>query len=297
SAMEKGLVFRYSIGEGLPAILHGDEKRIRQCIINLLNNAVKYTTKGEVVFNVGSNPVDKTHMKLHISVRDSGIGIRQEDIEKLSVPFERVDGSRNYNVEGTGLGLNIVKNLLALMGSKLVIKSDYGHGSEFAFDIVQEIPLIADGRDENRIADATVDESSESLKTQNASILVVDDTSVNLQLVKLFLKDSMIVTDTAQDGATALVMAAEKKYDIIFIDRRMPVMDGYEVFRRIKGDTAGVNADSVFILLTADEGNDIREEAIAEGFTDYLSKPFDASTLEKMVRKYLQEEKIVTHNT
>ena len=177
------------------------------------------------------------------------------------------------------------------MGSKLEIRSVYGRGSEFSFDIVQEIPLIADGRGENETDDISADGASESLKTQNTSILVVDDTLMNLQLVKLFLKDSMIVTDTALDGAAALKMAAEKKYDIIFIDRRMPEMDGYEVLRRIKGDIAGVNADSVFILLTADEGNGIREAAIAEGFTDYMSKPFDQSTLENIVRKYLPGEK------
>ena len=291
SAREKGLEFRYSVDEELPAVLHGDEKRIRQCIINLLNNAVKYTAKGEVIFSVRSNNVDKNHTKLHISVRDSGIGIKPEDIEKLSVPFERVDGSKNYNVEGTGLGLNIVKNMLALMDSKLEIKSDYGHGSEFSFSIVQEIPNIIDRSGENEDDGTSADRTSESLKTKNASILVVDDTSMNLELVKLFLKDSMIVTDTALDGAAALTMAAKKKYDIIFIDRRMPEMDGYEVLRRIKEDITGVNADSVFVMLTADEGNGVREEAIAEGFTDYMSKPFDASTLEKIVRKYLPEEK------
>ena len=290
SAGEKGLIFNYSVDEGLPVILHGDEKRIRQCIINLLNNAVKYTTKGVVAFSVGSSPVDKTHAKLHISVRDSGIGIRPEDIEKLSVPYERVDGSKNYNVEGTGLGLNIVKNLLALMGSKLEIRSNYGRGSVFSFDIVQEIPLMADGSVKKEIVDTSADRSSESLKTQNATILVVDDTPVNIELVKLFLKDSGIIVDMALDGDTALTMAADKKYDIIFIDRRMPGMDGFELHRRIKADTAGVNAGSVFVLLTADESDSIREQALAEGFTDYLSKPFDSSALEKILRKHLPKE-------
>ena len=125
---------------------------------------------------------------------------------------------------------------------------------------------------------------------QNATILVVDDTPMNITLVELFLKDSRIVVDTSLDGATALVKAAKKKYDIIFIDRRMPGMDGFEVLRRIRSDIAGVNAGSVFILLTADERNSIREQALAEGFTDYLSKPFDSSALENILRKHLPKE-------
>lgn len=291
SAKEKGLEFVYAVNGELPAVLYGDEKRIRQCILNLLSNAVKYTPSGKVIFAVNASVTDKDHARLKIRVSDSGIGIKPEDIEKLSNPFERVDNSKNYKVEGTGLGLNIVNRLLALMDSKLEIRSVYGQGSQFSFEIGQEIPqdTEADGRAGNSRASAGNEWGD--LKAETASILVVDDTDMNLQLVRILLKDSRIDIDTALNGPAALELAAKKKYDIIFLDLRMPGMNGIEVFQKLKEDHDGININTPVVLLTANEGEDVRQKYIEEGFTDYMSKPFTPVMLENMIRKHLPEGK------
>nr|MCR5127661.1 response regulator [Lachnospiraceae bacterium] len=284
SAKEKGLEFLYALNGEVPPILYGDEKRIRQCILNLLSNAIKYTPSGKVIFAVSSSVADKDHARLKIRVSDSGIGIRPEDIEKLSHPFERVDHSKNYNVEGTGLGLNIVNRLLALMDSKLEIRSVYGQGSQFSFEIDQEIPQdTEDGK-----AGHFAEKEWGDLKAGNATILVVDDTEMNLELVRVLLKNSRIHIDTALNGADALELAAKQKYDIIFLDLRMPGMDGIEVFQRLKEDRDGSNADTPVVLLTANEGDDARRKCIEEGFSDYLPKPFTPAMLEEMIRKHLK---------
>ena len=289
SAKEKGLEFIYRIDGELPDILHGDEKRISQCVLNLLNNAVKYTESGRVVFGVISTVTDKDHVRLKIRVADSGIGIKPEDIEKLSIPFERVDKSKNYKVEGTGLGLNIVNNLLALMGSRLEIRSVYGRGSEFSFVIEQEIAHAGKAP-----GGAAAEEGGwGNLRTRNASILAVDDTALNLQLVRSFLKDSRIDLDTAQEGYSAVEMAAKKKYDIIFLDMKMPGMNGVETFRKLKENSGGVNGETPVILLTALEGEDVRSGFAQEGFTDFMSKPFTPEMLESMIKKHLPEGKII----
>ena len=288
SAKEKGLEFLYALNGELPPVLYGDEKRIRQCILNLLSNAVKYTPSGKVIFVVSSSITDKEHARLKIRVSDSGIGIKPEDIEKLSHPFERMDHSKNYNVEGTGLGLNIVNRLLALMDSELEIRSVYGQGSQFSFVIDQEISQDTeeDGKPENLRASS--EQEWGDLKAGNASILVVDDTEMNLQLVRILLKNSQIDIDTALNGPAAIELAAKQKYDIIFLDLRMPGMDGVEVFRKLKEDRDGSNADTPVVLLTANEGDDARQKCIEEGFSDYLPKPFTPAMLEEMIRKHLR---------
>ena len=266
--------------------------RIRQCTLNLLNNAVKYTEKGDIIFRVTSEPVDENHIRLKISVSDTGIGIKPEDIEKLSKPFERVDQSRNYNVEGTGLGLSIVKRLLGLMGTSLKISSAYGEGSEFSFALVQEIGRKNTSAEPDR-AEQTKDkpgsgsDDDEAFRNIKASILVVDDNAVNIKIVKLFLKNTQLDIDTASSGSTAIEMAGSKKYDIIFLDYRMPEIDGLETYRRIKADENGINADSVFIMLSASDETSVREMFMREGFDDYLPKPLQIRALEEILRKYL----------
>jgi len=290
SAKDKGLDFIYNPDENLPQILVGDEKRIRQCILNLLSNAVKYTHEGNVEFMIFARKRDESHAELTVSVKDSGIGIKPEDIDKLSIPFERVDNSKNYRVEGTGLGLNIVNNLLIRMDSKLEIKSVYGQGSEFSFTLLQEIPPTKSGESNAAGQKPSSATGRESIKAPNASILVVDDVLMNLKLIRLFLKDSLINIDTAQDASSALRLADSKKYDIIFLDRRMPDMDGVELFHRIKESDSGLNTNSVFIMLTAEGGNNVRENTLSEGFDDYMTKPFLPQVLEDIIRKYLQRQ-------
>jgi signal transduction histidine kinase/CheY-like chemotaxis protein len=294
SAESKGLKLRLEIADDLPSVLIGDETRIRQCTLNLLNNAVKYTDNGDVIFRVTAEPVDNKHTRLNISVSDTGIGIKPEDIEKLSMPFERVDQSRNYNIEGTGLGLSIVKRLLGLMGTSLKISSTYGQGSEFSFAIIQENGTEdsssgSHNAEQNGLyfGSGEGDSGNEDFRNIKASVLVVDDNAVNIKIVKLFLKNTQLDIDTASSGSAAIEMAGKKKYDIIFLDYRMPEIDGLEAYRQIKAEKEGINTDSVFIMLTASDETSAREMFMKEGFDDYLPKPLQIRELEEILRKHL----------
>ena len=288
NASGKGLKLNVIKGDNLPSLLFGDEARIRQCAINILNNAVKYTQKGEVTLKVDTRPVDKDHIFLDISVKDTGIGIRPEDIEKLSIPFERLELSRNYKVEGSGLGLNIVRKLLELMGSELRIESTYGKGSEFSFGIMQEVRESKAPDDNN--ADVTSSERNDvrTFTAPGASILIVDDTASNIKIMKLFLKNSLIDIDSAPDGMTAAAMSKNRKYDIIFLDHLMPDMDGLETFKIIRADKDNPNTDSVYVMLTANDGSGVRESFLREGFDDFMTKPVKTADLEALLGKYLK---------
>ncbi len=296
SAREKGLKLKLDISDSLPAILFGDETRIRQCVLNILNNAIKYTETGEVVFKVNADRIDQGHVKLNISVKDTGIGIKPEDIEKLSIPFERVDTARNRKIEGSGLGLNIVKNLLALMNSTLEIKSIYGEGSEFSFSLLQEVKKegsrLTDSSEANAGKDRDKPQTGD-FKAPEASILIVDDTEMNIVVMRHFLKYTEIHIDSALSGMEAIEMTHEKSYDIIFLDQRMPEMDGSETFKKMKADPENRNPASIYIMLTGNEGEGVKEKFLSEGFDDYISKPLKLKTLEETVRRFLPAGKII----
>ena len=293
----KGLEFRVRTESDFPTLLHGDVKRLKQCTLNLISNAVKYTETGYVTLAVKVWRLDETHVMLRISVRDTGIGIRPEDIEKLSIPFERVDKARNHNIEGTGLGLNIVRNLLELMDSSLEIKSDYGKGSEFSFSVMQEISRREDGSfgtteaaDHSEAANVSVGSQKEPAPLRpDANILIVDDTPSNIRIMQLFLKNTHINIDSATSGTDAIEMVRHKKYDVIFLDHKMPGMDGLETFARIREDAGSMelNRDSVFIMLTANDGDGVRDMYIKEGFTDFLTKPLKRDSLIDILTGYL----------
>lgn len=287
SAKSKGLKLILKKENDLPNVLKGDETRLKQCTLNLLNNAIKYTEKGSVVFSVAAEPVDDDHVKLCISVRDTGIGIKPDDIEKLSMPFERVDQSRNRNIEGTGLGLNIVKNLLELMGSSLKIRSTYGEGSEFSFSVVQEVKKSA-GPIDNK-DDMAADADDKPFTAPDTSVLIVDDTPSNIKIMSLLLRNSLIDVDGAANGKTAILMCENKKYDIIFIDHMMPEMNGLETFKRIRTDPDNINSGSVFVMLTANDETGVRDMFLNEGFDDFMSKPINVNELESILRKYLSK--------
>ncbi len=231
--------------------------------------------------------MDDDHVKLTISVRDTGIGIKPEDIEKLIMPFERVDQSRNRNIEGTGLGLNIVKNLLELMGSSLKIESTYGEGSEFSFSVMQKVGKSSVSAENNN--DTAADAKTGPFTAPDASVLIVDDTPSNIKIMSLLLKNSLINTDGAVNGKTAILLCEKKKYDLIFIDHMMPEMDGIETLRKIRSDPENINSGSVFVMLTANDEAGMKEMYIKEGFDDYMSKPIDVTELDSILRKYLSK--------
>lgn len=298
-AEDKGLELNINVDPAMPHVLFGDEIRIKQCILNILNNAVKYTQKGSVTMTVSyRNLGDNDSIALCIGVQDTGIGIKEEDLAKLYSPFERIEEERNRNIEGTGLGMSIVKHLLDMMGSKLSVKSIYGQGSDFSFEVVQKVINWEPIGDFNE----TYIRSLESIKhyrvsfiAPDAHILVVDDTPINLSVIRSLLKSTEVKIDTATSGAECLDKIKTISYDIIFMDQRMPGMDGTETLHAMKALTRDENHSygAPVIILTANVVAGAREEFISEGFNDYLSKPVDALKLEHMIAAYLPSDKVM----
>lgn len=285
SVEKKKLGFNIQADEELPKALVGDEKRIKQCTLNLLSNAVKYTESGEVTLRVSTKPADEGHIWLNISVIDTGKGIRPEDMERLKRPFERVDLSGNYNIEGTGLGLNIVNNLLSLMDSSLDIRSTYGKGSEFSFCVLQGVREAGENTLSEIVSDKTGEdaESKVCAQTRVKSILVVDDTETNIEIIKLFLKERSVDIDEAATGTEAVLKAEKGDYDIILIDNIMPDMNGSETLKRIRSGKKGTadceDRNTSYILFTADDESEAKAIVEAAGFDGYLTKPVDPKRL------------------
>ena len=298
-AREKGLDFRVDVDDSLPDCLHGDEVRVRQIITNLLVNAVKYTNAGSVTLTVrmedGPPAAPGETVRLRITVEDTGIGIRQEDIGRLFQKFERVDLQKNSTVEGTGLGLAITRSLLDLMGGSIDVESEYGKGSVFTVILPQKAvspePVGSfQERFRKNVQEAQI--YTESFRAPDAHILAVDDTRMNLTVVSNLLKNTGIEIDTAISGAEAIALCGTVRYDLILMDQRMPEMDGIEAMRRIRAAEDGPNRDTPFICLTADAIIGARERYIQAGFTDYLTKPVDCGALMETLMKYLPPEKV-----
>ena len=287
-AEKKGLQVITDANPKIPSVLFGDEIRIKQVVTNILTNAVKYTEKGTVTLTVDFEQRDAESIWLKISVKDTGIGIKEEDIQKLFSAFERIEEKRNRTIEGTGLGMNITQKLLTMMNTKLEVASVYGEGSTFSFKVAQKIinpaPL---GDFTEAFKNLGHKEYHEKFTAPDAKILVVDDTVMNLTVVKGLLKQTKIQIDTAESGYDTLKMVAAKHYDVIFLDHRMPGMDGIETLQAMKELDDNKCADTPVISLTANAISGAREEYIAAGFKDYLTKPINSAALENMLMKYL----------
>ena len=296
-AEDKGLVFILNVDKNIPAILNGDETRIKQIIANLLTNAVKYTEEGSVTLNIGFiTEEDPDFITLRVSVADTGIGIRSEDRQKLFAQFERIEEKRNRDIEGTGLGLSITGSLLEMMGSSLTVDSVYGEGSTFGFDLRQRVVSREPIGDyeaafRDRIADS--ERYRESFTAPDAHILVVDDNPMNLMVFKSLVKQTRVITDTAGSGNEAAAMSAVTKYDIIFLDHMMPEKDGIETLHEIKSKADDPNIHTPFVCLTANAISGARQTYISAGFDDYLTKPIDPDALEKIMLSFLPAEKIL----
>ena len=291
---DKGLEFDVDVDKEIPDGLRGDEVRVRQIITNILGNAVKYTKQGAVSLRVRGESGSSDSLNLLVSVSDTGIGIKKEDIDKLFSKFERVDLERNSTVEGTGLGLAITKNLLDMMGGSIEVESEYGVGSTFTVRLPQKVVSdepVGDFRQKFEESIREMDEYEESFHAPDAHILIVDDTRMNLLVVEGLLKNTGIKIDTAQSGETAIAKARQTRYDVILMDQRMPGMDGTEAMLHIK-EEKGVNTETPFICLTADAISGAKERYLEAGFTDYLTKPIDYKALEKMLINYLPKDKV-----
>ena len=293
-ADSKKLVLNVNIEESLPAKLKGDEIRIRQILNNLLSNAVKYTKEGYITFSV-KGVYSQDDFMLHLSVEDTGVGIKPEDMERLFRSFQRLEEKKNRYIEGTGLGLNITKCLTELMGGSIEVTSEYGKGSCFIVKIPQQVidasPLGT--LDEAYQRDSFVKESFESmLYAPAAEVLIVDDNEMNLFVAKSLLKRTGIQLTLAQSGSECLEVCRNHKFDLILMDHMMPEPDGIETLHLLRKDVENPNRNTKVIMLTANAISGMDEMYKKEGFTDYLSKPIVAQKLEEMLCKYLPEEKL-----
>ena len=294
-AQDKGLVFNVEADPSLPDELSGDEVRVRQILTNLLNNAVKYTEKGSVILKLRGKKQDENTLILTIVVWDTGIGIKPEDKEQLFNKFERLEMDRNSTVEGTGLGLAITHNLIELMGGNIEVESEYGKGSIFTVNIPQKIVSGSTIGDlQTRLKDNAPGNRpyKESFRAPDATILIVDDTRINLTVAVNLLKNTKMKIDTATSGEEAVNMASKTRYDVIFMDQRMPGMNGTEAFHKIRETENGASKDVPVICLTADAVIGAKERYLSEGFSDYLTKPIDNFALEKLLMKYLPDGKV-----
>ena len=290
-ASDKGLVLKVLVDKKLPSRMYGDEVRIRQILINILNNAIKYTEKGSVTLSVRGDVYEES-VKLRFAVADTGIGIKEEDISKLFSEYERIEEERNRNIEGTGLGMNITMTLLNMMDSKLEVESVYGEGSTFSFELVQKITNTEPiGDIEERIRKQSMEYTYEaSFEAPDAEILVVDDNLVNRKVFKGLLKETRVKVDEAESGQECLDKVVRKHYDMIFLDHMMPEMDGVETLKRMKKLIDNKSKDTPVIALTANAVSGSRELYISEGFDEYLSKPIVSDKLEKLIITFLPKE-------
>lgn len=252
---------------------------------------MKYTREGSITLSMGCEKQQKNQMTLVIAVKDTGIGIRQEDLDKLFQSFTRIEEKRNRNIEGTGLGLNLTKRLVEMMGGEIFAESTYGKGSCFTAKIPQKVinpePL---GDFEKRYQQLlhTTDTQRMSFVAPDAQVLVVDDVEINLKVFKGLLKKTSIQIDTAGSGKECLERVKVKRYDLIFLDHMMPEMDGLETLEQMKLLTDSPNRDTPVVMLTANATRGAKKQYIQAGFSDYLTKPIREEALQEVLAKYLK---------
>ncbi|MDR2607548.1 MAG: response regulator [Treponema sp.] len=307
---EKSLEFKVDIDSSLPCLLFGDEIRIRQILLNLLNNAVKYTKKGYIGFRVSGEITGKENINIKFEISDSGIGIKEEDLKKIFGDFVRFDTEKNRNIEGTGLGLAITYNLCRLMGGNVSVTSVYGKGSTFTAVLPQKIldarpiggsggepwhPALAEGAaHENNLSKQT--DSEVSFTAPDARVLIVDDVSINLLVAEGLLAPYKMQIDCCTSGAEAISLMEKNHYDLILMDHLMPEMNGIETTARIRALEAQAADGSLHsripvVALTADAIVGMKEMFLENGFDDYLSKPIEISAMHAIIKKWVPKEK------
>ena len=289
-ASDKGLEYRVDISRDIPKCINGDEIRISQIMLNLINNAVKYTEKGFIKLSVA---YDFEDLSLNVAVEDSGMGIKEEDKERLFDSFTRLQETANRKIEGTGLGLNIAKQLLTLMQGTIWVDSVFGEGSKFSVKI--PCPIV----DKTPIGDFKEYINEDAKKTYkpmlfapSCKMLVVDDNPVNLKVFKALLKKSEINITAAKSGKECIEILKDNSFDLIFIDQMMPGMSGTDTLKIINEQS--LSGDAPIICLTADAIKGARDNYIRMGFTDYFSKPIIYSELEELLFKYIPKDLIVS---
>lgn len=275
---DKPIDFKTVIASDIPPVLKGDTGKLKQIILNLLTNAVKYTDKGFIKYRIECiNDFKNNKTKLIITITDTGRGIKKEDIDRLFKKFERLEEDRNTSIEGTGLGLAITEGLAELMGGKITVISDYGKGSTFKFVVIQEIVNVEVKEESSNIT------SSDYNTFEGKNALIVDDSKLNLKVAENVLKNFLVTTESVTSGLECLSCVNSKKYDIIFMDIMMPNMSGVEVLRKLREN--GVNTPVIALTADAIEGQE--EKYMSEGFDGYISKPINKEKLNYVLNKYL----------
>lgn len=296
---KKKLDLELDIANDIPYKLSGDEIHIRQIISNLLSNAVKYTEKGKITLHLGWKRISEDEIKLELSVKDTGIGIKKSDIPKLFGVFQRMDSTARNKKDRTGLGLAITNRLVEMMGGRLEVQSTYGKGSEFSFSIAQKVidnaPLGDFEKQYNESLRSTENYTQKFIAPMGR-ILIVDDNAMNLAVAQGLLKQTRLQIDVASSGEECLALIKRKTYHLICLDHMMPVMDGVETLHAIRALEGNPSADIPVIALTANAVAGAREFYLNEGFQDYLTKPIDADKFENMLIEYLPDNVVYLTN-
>ena len=279
---DKPIEFITKIDESIPQVLYGDASRLKQICVNILTNAVKYTKEGSITFSINS-VIKNDVCRLIISVEDTGIGIKQENLNKLFNKFERLDLKDNITIEGTGLGLAITKKLVDMMNGKIVVQSVFGKGSKFTVSIDQRIVKNP------TIKVEAINTTHEHIEVKNKTVLVVDDNKINLKVAERLLQTYGVIVECVESGFICIDnLKSGKKYDLILMDDMMPRMSGVETLQKIKVEIP--EFDIPVIALTANALTGMREKYLADGFNDYLAKPINKDELNRVINEYLNKE-------
>ncbi|MCH5268845.1 MAG: DegV family EDD domain-containing protein [Lachnospiraceae bacterium] len=297
-AKEKGLEFHVDVDGGVPARLIGDEVRIKQVLVNVLNNSIKYTESGSVTLSIQSKGNEDGEEQISYSVTDTGIGIKKESIPHLFSAFKRVDQQKNRHIEGTGLGLSIVKQLVDLMGGDIAVNSVYTKGSTFVITLPQKVV------GEDKIGEINLEAKrnigartryKQSFEAPEANVLLVDDNETNLMVAEKLLRDTKVQVDSVTSGEKCLNQTLNKRYDVILMDHLMPGMDGIECLHQIRSQLGGLNKNTRVVILTANAGKENQALYRKEGFDGYLPKPITGAQLERELLKHLPKEIVSRH--
>lgn len=291
-AKEKGLEFHIDVDQMMPSQLFGDEVRIKQILINVLNNAVKYTSEGSVTLSIQCKKMENGQAEISYSVTDTGMGIKKESIPFLFSAFKRVDEAKNRYIEGTGLGLSIVKQLVELMEGDIAVNSVYTKGSTFIITLPQKVVSeeeIGELDLETRHTMNTREHYKQSFEAPKARVLIVDDNETNLMVAEKLLRETKVQIDTVTSGADCLKKILQNRYDVIFMDHLMPEMDGIECLHAIRNQKGGLNQNTPVVVLTANAGGEERALYRREGFDGYLLKPVSGIQLETELLGHLPE--------
>lgn len=288
--MDEKLPIYYHVQEDMPAVLEGDAVRIKQVMLNYASNAIKYTSSGKIDIYVRCEKRDDTQVNLIYEVKDTGQGIRKEDMPKLFTMYTQLNREQNYGKEGTGIGLALSKSIMERMHGNVSVESEYGKGSTFSFSVPQKViaEMLAVKKEPEQDITAT---EPENFKVKDVHILLVDDNEINREVVKAMLESMEIDIDEAENGKEAVDKAKEKIYDLIFMDSHMPVMNGEEATKVIRASEEGKNQNTPIIAITADAIAGVRERMLSVGMNDYIVKPIEMQVLMDRLRKYLPKEK------